>query len=405
MEAKDGARSSADDLKSGDEKEPEEAAANAGHQLVMALVQHASRLLHSDMAGFFEEHVESFMDFEESDARERGAGDSHEQYGIFRLYTAELEHHLTARAPAISIPCASASARSRSCPRRPRARAARAPRSASRLVLARTAEPQLQPRATRGSTPPAPASPLIAQTAVATDLERHGADGHTRAAVRARAPPPATSTGAATRPTRRTRPTTPRRRARPATTTTTAARQGRARREARRGREGRAGVRAAAARGVRAFAQPMPLEALLQSVLGRRVSAVRAARHARARSPRAARGSRSRPRARARDGRGSTRSPSRRAATAGGRRGRRSPREPASPPRRRRRAARRAATATCAWAIEELKERLCQIRRTARMHSATVAPTPRWSSIVSLDPSAARPSTSSGRHARPFCSS
>ena len=93
MEAKDGARSSADDLKSGDEKEPEEAAANAGHQLVMALVQHASRVLHSDMAGFFEEHVESFMDFEDADARERGAGDSNEQYGIFRLYTAELEHH------------------------------------------------------------------------------------------------------------------------------------------------------------------------------------------------------------------------------------------------------------------------------------------------------------------------
>ena len=159
MEAKDGARSSADDLKSGDEKEPEEAAANAGHQLVMALVQHASRVLHSDMAGFFEEHVESFMDFEESDARERGAGDSHEQYGIFRLYTAELEHHFDGFARQRNFDsvreCFSAIQVGASA-RAARAARARAPREWRRgLVLARTAEPQLQLRATRGSTPPA----------------------------------------------------------------------------------------------------------------------------------------------------------------------------------------------------------------------------------------------------------
>ena len=158
MEAKDGAPCAEDGPKCGDEKEPDDAA-NVGHQLVMALVQHASRVLHSDMAGFFEEHVESFMDFEESDARERGAGDSHEQYGIFRLYTAELEHHFDGFARQRNFDsvreCFSAIQVGASA-RAARAARARAPREWRRgLVLARAAEPQLQLRATRGSTPPA----------------------------------------------------------------------------------------------------------------------------------------------------------------------------------------------------------------------------------------------------------
>ena len=67
-------------------------AKNMGHALVMGLVEHASRVLHTEMAGFFEEHVEAFMDFDDA-ARELGQGEKHAQFAVFRDYQVELEHH------------------------------------------------------------------------------------------------------------------------------------------------------------------------------------------------------------------------------------------------------------------------------------------------------------------------
>ena len=387
MEAKDGARSSADDLKSGDEKEPEEAAANAGHQLVMALVQHASRVLHSD--GRLLRGARRVVRIEDADAR-RGAGDSHEQYGIFRLYTPARASLRRLRAPA--VPCAmlqrdqvgaSACAR-RGGARREVASRARSARAANRNCNA--CDPGLDARA--------PAS-LIAQTAVATDLERQGADGHARAAVRARAPQ------------RRLRADRGRRHGR---------REGRGRRRQGAGKagddddDGRA-ARASATRSAtrtrrtrESARPPRGVRALRAAGAARRCSSrcsrspsIRRSRSScasrRARSPRAARGSRSAAaRARARRPRPTRSRASLRAAEGGAAASPRAPRRA----RAGRRAARRAAgdvrvgdRGAQGAALPDHAE--------PRGHARAPRSRSRWSSIVSLDPEPPRGSSTRAR--------
>ena len=65
-----------------------------GKDLVVALVNHASKVLNVDMAPFLEAHVNSFQ--QSSEQLESGHGETFEQYEIFRAFQTQLETHFDA---------------------------------------------------------------------------------------------------------------------------------------------------------------------------------------------------------------------------------------------------------------------------------------------------------------------
>ena len=63
----------------------------AGRQLVLALVEHCSNVLQNAMAPFLEAHCHLFE--QDVDELSSGAGETHEQFGAFNSFVAELEPH------------------------------------------------------------------------------------------------------------------------------------------------------------------------------------------------------------------------------------------------------------------------------------------------------------------------
>jgi len=65
-----------------------------GRDLVVALVNHAAKVLNVDMAPFLEAHVDSFD--QATDQLQSGHGETFEQYEVFRAFQAQLEKHFDA---------------------------------------------------------------------------------------------------------------------------------------------------------------------------------------------------------------------------------------------------------------------------------------------------------------------
>ena len=65
-----------------------------GRDLVVALVNHAAKVLNVDMAPFLEAHVDSFD--QATDQLQSGHGETFEQYEVFRAFQAHLEKHFDA---------------------------------------------------------------------------------------------------------------------------------------------------------------------------------------------------------------------------------------------------------------------------------------------------------------------
>jgi hypothetical protein len=65
-----------------------------GKDLVVALVNHASKVLNVDMAPFLEAHVDAFD--QSGDQLQSGHGETFEQYDVFRAFQGQLERHFDA---------------------------------------------------------------------------------------------------------------------------------------------------------------------------------------------------------------------------------------------------------------------------------------------------------------------
>ena len=66
-------------------------APKGGKELVVALLDHASKALNVDMAPFIEAHVDAFV--QSATQLQSGHGETFEQYDIFRAFQAQLEVH------------------------------------------------------------------------------------------------------------------------------------------------------------------------------------------------------------------------------------------------------------------------------------------------------------------------